>query len=113
MMYIHIFLLYIAVAIFCPTIQTAGTVWESTAAGDVLAKTCTSVDSSLRGGSIIRKCSADGVWEEPQFTRCTLDSGSPPFVLLWVVAEASTADILESDLVLSRLSSRVGVIIKF
>ena len=64
-------------------------VWENTRAGDTLAKPCYSVDSSLRGGAISRGCSLDGEWEELDYTGCTLERSSPPFILMWVVAVAN------------------------
>jgi hypothetical protein len=85
----------------CPRDERAGVVWEGTRAGDTLAQPCQSVDDSLRGGAITRGCSLDGEWEELDYTGCTLGSGSPPFILVWVVAETNNSDreLIERNLV--------------
>ena len=75
----------------CPRDERAGVVWENTRAGDRLAKPCQLVDTSLRGGTITRTCSLDGQWEELDYTGCTLDSVSPPFILVWVIAETNNS----------------------
>ena len=76
----------------CPRDERAGVVWENTRAGDTLAQPCQSVDTSLRGGAITRGCSLDGHWEELDYTGCTFDSGSPPLILVWVVAETNNSE---------------------
>ena len=65
-------------------------------AGGILTKSCQSSDSSLRGADIVRCCSPDGEWGELDYTGCTVESGSPPFLLLWVAAEASSRELIES-----------------
>ena len=83
-------------AVFCPEDGSAGVVWEATQAGDTLAKPCHSVDTSLHGINVLRKCSLDGKWEEIDYTGCTIDSESSPFLLLWVVTEISNRKELEN-----------------
>ena len=82
----------------CPTIETAGVVWQRTASSEVFITPCHEVDNSLHGANVVRECSLDGVWEEPDYTRCTIESKSPPFILLWVVAEESNGEELEEIL---------------
>lgn len=73
-------------------------VWNDTRAGNSLATPCNLVDSSLRGANVIRSCSLAGEWQEPDYTGCTIEPSSPPFILLWVIAEAGNRDQIETSL---------------
>ena len=67
--------------------------WESTSVGGSVSKPCSSVDFSLRGTSVVRRCSLDGEWEQPDYTDCTLADGSSPFILLWLAAEGEMIEL--------------------
>lgn len=87
-------LLYVA---FCPWNVSDGIVWDDTRAGSSLSTPCHLVDSSLRGANVTRSCSLAGEWQELDYTGCTIEYSSPPFILLWVIAEGSSRDQIETS----------------
>lgn len=80
----------------CEIDGSAGVEWERTISGISLYQPCQSVDMSLRGADIVRLCSEEGQWNEPDFSQCTVEKGTLPFLLLWVVVVAENREQVDS-----------------
>ena len=80
----------ILAAVAClPDVQ-GGIFWPRTLHGEVAEESCAEAGPFYRVGPLARRqCNEIGVWEEADFTGCTLEgSASEPFLLLWLVVEA-------------------------
>ncbi|CAI8001269.1 Adhesion G protein-coupled receptor L1 [Geodia barretti] len=57
--------------------------------GPTVYRPCTEAGSIFRAGpKASRRCSGQGVWEEPDLTSCTIAGTAHPFLLVWFVIDA-------------------------
>ena len=75
---------------------SAGVEWEETVSGISLRQPCQLVDMSLHGTDTVRLCSEEGQWNELDFSQCTIERGTSPFLLLWVVVVAEDREQVDS-----------------